>query len=213
MCGIIGIVGKEPVAWRLVDGLRRMEYRGYDSAGVCTVHYGELVRRRAEGKLNNLVKELTDNPASGQIGIAHTRWATHGAPTTNNAHPHATGEVALVHNGIIENFKSLREELLIEGAPVTLTVVHPGGIKTDICNNATVAEGQDQAAFADFFNKHLARTSAASAARTILHGVKKNHGRILIGPDAVALDLLVRVTGSGYQRLMSFVDGQQSRFL
>ena len=111
MCGIIGIVGKEEVAPRLVDGLRRMEYRGYDSAGVCTVHDGQLIRRRAPGKLINLVHELEGNPAAGTVGIAHTRWATHGAPTTSNAHPHATGEVALVHNGIIENFRPLREEL------------------------------------------------------------------------------------------------------
>jgi glucosamine--fructose-6-phosphate aminotransferase (isomerizing) len=115
MCGIIGIVGKEPVADRLVDGLRRMEYRGYDSAGVCMVEYGQLIRRRAQGKLNNLVIELARNPAPGLIGIAHTRWATHGAPTTSNAHPHATGELALVHNGIIENFKPLREALTARG--------------------------------------------------------------------------------------------------
>ncbi len=115
MCGIIGIVGKEQVADRLVDGLRRMEYRGYDSAGICLVEAGQLVRRRAEGKLNNLVLELARNPAAGQIGIAHTRWATHGAPNTANAHPHATGEVALVHNGIIENFKPLRDALIGRG--------------------------------------------------------------------------------------------------
>ena len=111
MCGIIGIVGNKPVAERLVDGLRRMEYRGYDSAGICTIHEGVLVRRRAEGKLNNLIAELADNPAPGEIGIAHTRWATHGAPTAKNAHPHATEHLALVHNGIIENFKELRAEL------------------------------------------------------------------------------------------------------
>lgn len=115
MCGIIGIVGKEQVADRLVDGLRRMEYRGYDSAGICLVEDHKLVRRRAEGKLNNLVLELARNPASGLIGIAHTRWATHGAPTTSNAHPHATDEVALVHNGIIENFKPLRDALIARG--------------------------------------------------------------------------------------------------
>ncbi|WP_305095499.1 glutamine--fructose-6-phosphate transaminase (isomerizing) [Croceibacterium aestuarii] len=111
MCGIIGIVGKEPVADRLVEGLRRMEYRGYDSAGICTLYDDRLIRRRAEGKLFNLALELERNPAPGEVGIAHTRWATHGAPTTNNAHPHATEEVALVHNGIIENFRVLRTEL------------------------------------------------------------------------------------------------------
>jgi glucosamine--fructose-6-phosphate aminotransferase (isomerizing) len=115
MCGIIGIVGHAPVAERLVDGLRRMEYRGYDSAGVCTLHGGELVRRRAEGKLANLVFELERHPAPGEVGIAHTRWATHGAPTAHNAHPHATGEVALVHPGIIENFTPLREALIARG--------------------------------------------------------------------------------------------------
>ncbi|AMK17460.1 MULTISPECIES: glutamine--fructose-6-phosphate transaminase (isomerizing) [Sphingobium] len=115
MCGIIGIVGKDDVAERLVEGLRRLEYRGYDSAGVATVNMGAIDRRRAEGKLANLVKELGDCPLPGTTGIAHTRWATHGAPTTNNAHPHATNEVALVHNGIIENFKPLREELQARG--------------------------------------------------------------------------------------------------
>lgn len=115
MCGIIGIVGKDAVSDRLVDGLKRMEYRGYDSAGVCTVHDGQLIRRRAEGKLANLVAVLKDDDAEGHVGIAHTRWATHGAPTTNNAHPHATDHVALVHNGIIENFKTLRDELTARG--------------------------------------------------------------------------------------------------
>ncbi len=115
MCGIIGIVGKDAVADRLIDGLRRMEYRGYDSAGICTLDGGQLVRRRAEGKLANLVREVAANPAPGLTGIAHTRWATHGAPTARNAHPHATGEVAIVHNGIIENFSSLRAELEARG--------------------------------------------------------------------------------------------------
>ena len=115
MCGIIGIIGGAPVADRLVDGLRRMEYRGYDSAGICTVDQGALVRRRAEGKLANLVKVLAADPAPGTIGIAHTRWATHGVPNTANAHPHATSEVALVHNGIVENFKPLRDALIARG--------------------------------------------------------------------------------------------------
>ncbi len=115
MCGIVGIVGREDVAERLLDGLKRLEYRGYDSAGIATVYDGAVERRRASGKLVNLSRELIAEPLPGDIGIAHTRWATHGAPTTNNAHPHATGEVALVHNGIIENFKPLRDELLSRG--------------------------------------------------------------------------------------------------
>src|SRR3546814_11460852 len=119
MCGIIGIIGTAQVADRLVDGLKRMEYRGYDSAGVCTVEGGQLIRRRAEGKLGNLVKELGRNPAPGTVGIAHTRWATHGAPTTRNAHPHATGQVALVHTGLSENYKPLRAEPHGTGRPTT----------------------------------------------------------------------------------------------
>jgi len=115
MCGIVGIVGKEDVAERLYDGLKRLEYRGYDSAGIATDVDGRIERRRASGKLVNLGKELAENPLPGTTGIAHTRWATHGGPTTNNAHPHATGEVALVHNGIIENFKALRDELIARG--------------------------------------------------------------------------------------------------
>ncbi|KAA9009625.1 glutamine--fructose-6-phosphate transaminase (isomerizing) [Sphingobium limneticum] len=115
MCGIIGIVGSGEVTAHLVEGLRRLEYRGYDSAGVCTINNGALDRRRAEGKLDNLVNVLAAEPLIGHIGIAHTRWATHGAPTTNNAHPHATAEVSLVHNGIIENFKPLRDELIARG--------------------------------------------------------------------------------------------------
>ena len=115
MCGIVGIVGTSDVAQRLFDGLKRLEYRGYDSAGISTIEGGELVRRRAEGKLDNLARELADHPLHGCTGIAHTRWATHGAPTVFNAHPHIVGPIALVHNGIIENFKPLRDELIAEG--------------------------------------------------------------------------------------------------
>ena len=116
MCGIVGIVGREPVAARLVDALRRLEYRGYDSAGVATIHDGRLDRRRAEGKLFNLEKKLDGEPLPGTIGIAHTRWATHGVPNEANAHPHFVEGVAVVHNGIIENFSELRDELTEEGS-------------------------------------------------------------------------------------------------
>jgi glucosamine--fructose-6-phosphate aminotransferase (isomerizing) len=115
MCGIVGIVGRREVAQRLFEGLKRLEYRGYDSAGICTIDGDRLERRRAEGKLDNLARELASDPLRGDTGIAHTRWATHGAPTIDNAHPHIVGAVALVHNGIIENFKPLRDELIAEG--------------------------------------------------------------------------------------------------
>jgi glucosamine--fructose-6-phosphate aminotransferase (isomerizing) len=116
MCGIVGILGKEPVALPLVDALRRLEYRGYDSAGIATLEGGAITRRRAEGKLRNLENRLDRDPLEGVIGIGHTRWATHGKPTEGNAHPHATDKVAVVHNGIIENFRELREELIADGA-------------------------------------------------------------------------------------------------
>ncbi|HEX8655843.1 MAG TPA: glutamine--fructose-6-phosphate transaminase (isomerizing) [Allosphingosinicella sp.] len=115
MCGIIGILGQEEVADRLMQGLRRLEYRGYDSAGICTIVDGQLERRRAEGKLDNLARVLAEEPLAGTRGIAHTRWATHGAPTVGNAHPHVVDGVALVHNGIIENFRPLREEMQAAG--------------------------------------------------------------------------------------------------
>ena len=115
MCGIVGILGKEAVAIQVVEALRRLEYRGYDSAGVATLEKGLLTRRRAEGKLRNLEIRLSNEPLDGMIGIGHTRWATHGKPNETNAHPHATEKLAVVHNGIIENFRELRAELEAAG--------------------------------------------------------------------------------------------------
>ena len=115
MCGIVGVIGREAVAGQIVEALKRLEYRGYDSAGVATLEEGRLTRRRAQGKLRNLEQRLRVEPLQGQVGIGHTRWATHGKPTENNAHPHASDRLAVVHNGIIENFRELREELTAKG--------------------------------------------------------------------------------------------------
>src|SRR5215469_5349193 len=115
MCGIIGIIGRERVAPGLIEGLRRLEYRGYDSAGIATLVDGRIECRRAKGKLVNLARQLDYEPVQGVIGIGHTRWATHGLPIETNAHPIATDSVAVVHNGIIENFQALRRELESNG--------------------------------------------------------------------------------------------------
>ena len=196
MCGIIGIVGGRDVAARLVDGLRRMEYRGYDSAGVCTVSGGELVRRRAEGKLNNLVEELARNPAPGHTGIAHTRWATHGPPTEKNAHPHATPAVALVHNGIIENFKELRDELRADGRTFesetdTEVVVHL--ISRSIEEGATPQEAVQAVlprlrgafALAIAFRDHPDMLIGARLGSPLVVGY--GEGEMFLGSDALAL--------------------------
>ncbi len=196
MCGIIGIVGIEPVADRLVDGLKRMEYRGYDSAGVCTVDGGALVRRRAQGKLGNLVKELADNPAPGTTGIAHTRWATHGAPTTSNAHPHATGEVALVHNGIIENFKPLRDGLIARGRKFesetdTEVVAHlvseqvEAGKSPEEAVKAVLPQLRGAFALAIAFRSHPDMLIGARLGSPLVVGY--GEGETYLGSDALAL--------------------------
>src|ERR1044072_9559912 len=115
MCGIVGILGRGPVAEELVDSLKRLEYRGYDSSGVATLEGAHLERRRAEGKLKNLEVRLLQEPLKGHTGIGHTRWATHGRPTERNAHPHMNSQVSVVHNGIIENFRELKTELGAKG--------------------------------------------------------------------------------------------------
>ncbi|MGH7002500.1 MAG: glutamine--fructose-6-phosphate transaminase (isomerizing), partial [Alphaproteobacteria bacterium] len=115
MCGIVGIIGKREVAPLLIEGLKRLEYRGYDSAGIATLVNGHIKRRRAQGKVSRLEEKLVERPLAGTVGIAHTRWATHGVPNEVNAHPHATDRVVLVHNGIIENFQELKKELAAHG--------------------------------------------------------------------------------------------------
>jgi glucosamine--fructose-6-phosphate aminotransferase (isomerizing) len=201
MCGIIGIVGKEEVADRLVDGLRRMEYRGYDSAGVCTVHDGQLVRRRAQGKLANLVRELARDPAPGTIGIAHTRWATHGAPTAANAHPHATDELALVHNGIIENFRQLREALtargrIFESDTDTEVVAHliseqvEAGVAPEEAVKAALPQLRGAFALAIAFRRHPDMLIGARLGSPLVIGYgpkDENGGETYLGSDALAL--------------------------
>ena len=196
MCGIIGIVGREDVAERLVDGLRRMEYRGYDSAGVCTVRDGALIRRRAPGKLINLVKELAVNPAPGHTGIAHTRWATHGAPTASNAHPHATGEVALVHNGIIENFRQLKEALGARGRQFesdtdTEVVAHlvseavEAGASPEDAVKAALPQLRGAFALAIAFRQHDDMLIGARLGSPLVVGF--GEGETYLGSDALAL--------------------------
>ena len=196
MCGIIGIVGKSPVADRLVDGLKRMEYRGYDSAGVCTVENGALIRRRAEGKLGNLVKVLAGDPAPGLTGIAHTRWATHGAPNTANAHPHATEQVALVHNGIIENFKPLRDGLiargrLFESETDTEVVAHlvseqvEAGLSPQDAVKAVLPQLRGAFALAIAFRAHPEMLIGARLGSPLVVGY--GEGETYLGSDALAL--------------------------
>ncbi len=196
MCGIIGIVGNDQVAGRLVEGLRQMEYRGYDSAGVCTVQDGQLIRRRAEGKLKNLEAVLASDPAPGTTGIAHTRWATHGAPTTSNAHPHATREVALVHNGIIENFKPLREALqargrVFESETDTEVVAHlvseqvEAGLSPADAVKAVLPQLRGAFALAIAFREHPELLIGARLGSPLVVGY--GEGETYLGSDALAL--------------------------
>ncbi|MBV7256816.1 glutamine--fructose-6-phosphate transaminase (isomerizing) [Pacificimonas sp. WHA3] len=197
MCGIIGIIGQRDIAPDLFDGLKRLEYRGYDSAGICTLHDGDLKRRRAEGKLRNLGEKLQADPLPGQLGIAHTRWATHGAPTVDNAHPHATDHVALVHNGIIENFKPLREELVAEGRTFlseTDSEVVTHLISREVENGASPEEAlkavlprlRGAFALAIIFKSHPDMMIGARLGSPLVVGHGED-GEMYLGSDALAL--------------------------
>ena len=196
MCGIVGILGKSAVSTNLVDALRRLEYRGYDSAGIATVEAGTLERRRAEGKLRNLEKRLLVEPLGGRTGIGHTRWATHGRPTERNAHPHMTAQVSVVHNGIIENFRDLRAKLEAKGHRFqtdtdTEAVVHLISDEMDrgAAPIAAVREAlkQLQGAFAlgIIFAGHddLMIAARKGSPLAIGHGT----GEMYLGSDAIAL--------------------------
>src|SRR6202521_5037684 len=196
MCGIIGIVGHEPAAPQLIDALKRLEYRGYDSAGVATLEHGVLTRRRAQGKLKNLEARLVHEPLAGTIGIRHTRWATHGRPTENNAHPHATERLAVVHNGIIENVVELRRELAAKGAKfVTET-------DTEVVAHLVSQEMDKGASPVDAVKAALPRLRGAFALaflfageENLLIGARKGSplaigfgdGAMFVGSDAIAL--------------------------
>ncbi len=196
MCGIVGIIGTQPVADRLLDGLKRLEYRGYDSAGIATIDGGTIERRRASGKLVNLVTELSAHPLPGVVGIAHTRWATHGGPTTNNAHPHATDEVAVVHNGIIENFKPLREELQARGRVFTSetdteVVAHlvseqvEAGLSPSDAVRAILPRLHGAFALAILFRRHPDLLIGARLGSPLVVGY--GEGEVYLGSDALAL--------------------------
>jgi glutamine---fructose-6-phosphate transaminase (isomerizing) len=196
MCGIIGVVGQEAAAPQLIDALKRLEYRGYDSAGVATLEHGVLTRRRAQGKLKNLEQRLASEPLLGTIGIGHTRWATHGRPTENNAHPHATERLAVVHNGIIENFVELRRELQAKGAKfVTET-------DTEVVAHLVSQEMERGASPVEAVKAALPRLRGAFALAflfagegNLLIGARKGsplaigygEGAMFVGSDAIAL--------------------------
>ena len=196
MCGIVGILGKSAVAANLVEALRRLEYRGYDSAGIATVEAGHLERRRAEGKLKNLEKRLIGEPLAGRTGIGHTRWATHGRPTERNAHPHMTPKVSVVHNGIIENFRELRGVLekkghVFETDTDTESVVHlithhlDHGLAPEAAVKAALGELQGAFALGIIFAGHddLMIAARQGSPLAIGHG----SGEMYLGSDAIAL--------------------------
>ncbi len=196
MCGIIGILGRGPVAEQLVDSLKRLEYRGYDSAGVATIEGDEIDRRRAEGKLKNLETRLREDPLTGFTGIGHTRWATHGKPNESNAHPHATENVAVVHNGIIENFRELREQLQKQGAKFasetdTEVVAHLvnsyllKGMSPQEAVKVSLPQLRGAFALAFLFKGHenLLIGARKGSPLAIGHG----DGEMFIGSDAIAL--------------------------
>ncbi|MCA6111817.1 glutamine--fructose-6-phosphate transaminase (isomerizing) [Bradyrhizobium cenepequi] len=196
MCGIVGILGRGPVAEQLVESLKRLEYRGYDSAGVATLEGDHLERRRAEGKLKNLEARLSGDPLSGHTGIGHTRWATHGKPTESNAHPHATDNVAIVHNGIIENFRELRAELEQNGASFasetdTEVVAHlveshlKNGYSPQDAVKASLPRLRGAFALAFLFKGHndLMIGARKGSPLAIGHG----DGEMYLGSDAIAL--------------------------
>jgi glucosamine--fructose-6-phosphate aminotransferase (isomerizing) len=201
MCGIVGILGKTQVARSMVDALKRLEYRGYDSAGVATISDGVLTRRRAEGKLFNLEKDLDDDPLTGDIGIGHTRWATHGPPTLNNAHPHTAGRVAVVHNGIIENHQVIRDELLALGAVIesdtdTEVVAHllerylQDGLGPEAAMRAVVERVTGAYAFVVMVAGYPDMLLAARRSSPLAIGY--GEGEMFVGSDALALAPLTR---------------------
>ncbi len=196
MCGIVGILGTKPVAADLVDALRRLEYRGYDSAGVATVEGGQLQRRRAEGKLRNLSERLMNEPLQGLVGIGHTRWATHGKPVERNAHPHMTDAVSVVHNGIIENFRELKEELIRSGA------IFSSDTDTEVVAHLITAEMKKGADPIGATKTALSRLRGAFALAIIFAGhdnlmigaregsplaIGHGDGETFLGSDAIAL--------------------------
>jgi glutamine---fructose-6-phosphate transaminase (isomerizing) len=204
MCGIVGVLGNHEVAPLLVQALQRLEYRGYDSAGIATVNKGKLDRRRAVGKLVNLSDLLVHEPLAGKSGIGHTRWATHGAATVGNAHPHRSGPVAVVHNGIIENFRELREELTAAGMEILtqtdtetvalLTQKHMDeGLDPVAAAKATVARLQGAFALAFLFDGQEDLMIAARSGPPLAVGY--GDGEMFIGSDAIALSPLTdRIT-------------------